>query len=417
MKIVIKLLSAFLLIALLIGGLSIFGINIINRDIIEIVERENPKVQASLELEINIHEMADAVSDYSREEKEETIIRFKDSQKDFKRFMDIYLSKIRSNEEEELIGELARKQDSMRILGEEIIETKKRVNVWLKKIVLNAREIENILENKLSSPPLNDPQHRAEKTEISLKMEIDIGHIFFSIEEYINDPKNDLISRIKKEETKFEAEEARYRRLPLSAEERKWLDIVDKDYKEIKKLAGELIQFERQQRRDMATFETILQEADNLLDDQIQVVAMDKIAEDERRALFNTTLVMAAIFLSVMLSVVVGYFISIPITDPIIKLRDAANQVGRGDLNVKIDINSKDEVGELAESFNIMLQEIKKLKEGLEQTIEELTETLNDKMAEMERFNNLAIGRELKMIELKKEIKQLKEKLERDEDI
>lgn len=401
MRIVTKLVSAFLLIASLVGGLSIFGINIINRDIVEMVERENPKVQASLELEINIHEMADAISDYSREGEEETIVRFKDSLKDFKKFMGIYTSKMGSNEEEGLIGELARKQDSMRILGEEIIETKKRTNVWLKKIVLNAREIENILENKLAASPLGDSQLEAEKTAIPLKMGIDMGHILFSIEGYINHPENDLISQIKDSEAKFEAGAARYKRLPLSAEERKWLDIVDKDYKDTKKLVGELIQFERQQRRDMATFETILRGTDNLLDDQIQVVAMERIAEVERRVLFNTSLVTVIISLSAILSVAVGYSLSIPITGPIIKLRDAANQVGRGDLNVKIDINSKDEVGELAKSFDTMLQELNKLKDGLERTIEERTRALNDKVAEMERFNKLAIGRELRMIELK----------------
>jgi flavodoxin len=48
------------------------------------------------------------------------------------------------------------------------------------------------------------------------------------------------------------------------------------------------------------------------------------------------------------------------------------------------------------------------LSQRLEEQIEERTKELKSKIVELERFNKLAIGRELKMIELKKEIRELK---------
>ena len=54
---------------------------------------------------------------------------------------------------------------------------------------------------------------------------------------------------------------------------------------------------------------------------------------------------------------------------------------------------------------------LKKFTEELEQKIEERTKQLKAKIEELERFNKLAVGRELKMIELKKKIKELENRL------
>jgi len=47
-------------------------------------------------------------------------------------------------------------------------------------------------------------------------------------------------------------------------------------------------------------------------------------------------------------------------------------------------------------------------KASLEERVEKRTRELQEKIEELERFKKVAVGRELKMIELKKEIKKLK---------
>jgi len=57
------------------------------------------------------------------------------------------------------------------------------------------------------------------------------------------------------------------------------------------------------------------------------------------------------------------------------------------------------------------ISERKKFREELTKQVTERTKELQGKIKELEKINRLTVGRELKMIELKKEIKTLKEEL------
>ncbi|MBI5306215.1 HAMP domain-containing protein [Candidatus Wolfebacteria bacterium] len=123
-------------------------------------------------------------------------------------------------------------------------------------------------------------------------------------------------------------------------------------------------------------------------------------------------------------------------------ITDVAEKISKGVINERVKINSKDEIGYLAKVFNEMLNSIEKsqkgleeaeiqmkeinisleqrinertaelmeLKVGLEKAVIERTSELKKKLEELEKFKKLTINRELKMIELKKEIENFKNK-------
>ena len=96
----------------------------------------------------------------------------------------------------------------------------------------------------------------------------------------------------------------------------------------------------------------------------------------------------------------------------------AISNVALGDYSVRARYEKEDELASLALGINMMIEEIQKREKelekamaSLEEKVKERTEELQEKLADLERFQRLAVGRELKMVELKEEIKKLKKEL------
>jgi HAMP domain-containing protein len=99
------------------------------------------------------------------------------------------------------------------------------------------------------------------------------------------------------------------------------------------------------------------------------------------------------VVLGMTVSVVLAAVISRAVIGPIQKLRDAALQLGRGQMNTRIPVRSKDELGELAGSFNVMADDLTKLMGERGQAQDELWkahEKLKDSMGELESRNREA---------------------------
>ncbi len=72
------------------------------------------------------------------------------------------------------------------------------------------------------------------------------------------------------------------------------------------------------------------------------------------------------------------------ITKPLVKLRDAARKIGKGDIDTKIDIKSGDEVGDLARDFGHMVKEWKRSRKKLEGYSRELEKQVKKRTGELE---------------------------------
>ena len=148
---------------------------------------------------------------------------------------------------------------------------------------------------------------------------------------------------------------------------------------------------------------------------------------DIKNALIYVGIVMA---LTLVYIVIVTIFFSRNLIAPLKKIIVWADKVTRGEIKEEISIAANDETLEVIECLKKMHEELENAKTSLkikikartrqleevneqqEEIIQERIKEIQKRSEELERFQGLAVGRELKMVELKKEIKALKEKLE-----
>lgn len=95
-----------------------------------------------------------------------------------------------------------------------------------------------------------------------------------------------------------------------------------------------------------------------------------RIATDERETVTN---VIAAIVVVLALFLFLSYRLGNALTNPLEQLTDIAQQIASGDLSVRAPVSSRDEIGVMANSFNVMTENLRGLIGALESRVAERT--------------------------------------------
>lgn len=96
------------------------------------------------------------------------------------------------------------------------------------------------------------------------------------------------------------------------------------------------------------------------------------------------------------------YILYFSLIRPLGKLKEATKKIATGDLDQKLEIRSRDEVGDLSAGFNQMAADLKESRANIEQKVADRTD-------ELQKLNKFMTGREIKMIELKDRVKELED--------
>ena len=106
--------------------------------------------------------------------------------------------------------------------------------------------------------------------------------------------------------------------------------------------------------------------------DQSMATSYQKI-EDVKTINRDSHIILLAVgIIIVILSLILSFYISLRFSGPLSALRDAAQKIGAGQLNITLPENSKDEVGDLARAFNNMSRDLKDTRRELDDKHQQL---------------------------------------------
>ncbi|HLR80010.1 MAG TPA: ATP-binding protein [Bacillota bacterium] len=111
--------------------------------------------------------------------------------------------------------------------------------------------------------------------------------------------------------------------------------------------------------------------------DQGAVFVFQSLAVVNQTKAETTNIILLAAGIAIILTTIFAFFLSTRITSPLIKMREAAFDLTRGEFNTKVPILTHDEIGELAMAFNRMGRQLKFHINALRQEKEQLSSILS----------------------------------------
>lgn len=139
---------------------------------------------------------------------------------------------------------------------------------------------------------------------------------------------------------------------------------------------------------------------------ELQVAVLAEQAESEALVSVNRLLqfTLVLIVITILTAALAAYLITQSITSPISKLAQAAQEISRGNLEQNVEVNQKDEIGILADSFNTMTSQLRDFINTLEQRVAQRTKALATSTEVSRRLSTILDEKQL-LVEVVEQIK------------
>ena len=370
------------------------GLGAVNRHLNRLDQVEVPFSTAAFEMELNSEEYALEVIKYIARPNPEHRIEARDDSADFVRYQRKYLRLSRGKREQALGRRAALMHRQLVAMGDALMLEKDRQERVFESVTGLLEEVDRIADDQLPQLVKAGEPLRSRQLAMILDIEAETAEIGFWLATYSRQPTPQARKEVAEKVAELGAAIAQYETTPLAPAARRLSARLRQDHDEVARAIGVLLTQEDNISEMMESFISHQDAIDDLVDDEVQKLALTRLAEPRQQAdeAARQVLVVLRYLIPVYVAValVVGVLLIATIVRPLRRLAVGTRAIGEGDLAHRID-ETGDEFGDLARQFNRMvvrLQETLVSKSELEVSDRNLRRSvadLEEQIAERER--------------------------------
>jgi signal transduction histidine kinase len=219
-------------------------------------------------------------------------------------------------------------------------------------------KIKVILEDLRKNLNPSEPDF-AKKQEALQEMEISISELISAVRAYTIHPAELLAEGIEDSTENFIHYQREFLDTQVTSDEKTRMAQLNKHFESLQSLTQEIIALEDEQPSLVSQFGGYDDRLEKILDDELEPMVISRINQVEDKVLNTASTTFMAFIGSAVLATALGIAISRSISKPIAKMRDAANQIAKGNLDVQLKVGGAGEISSLSRSFNTMVDKIK----------------------------------------------------------
>lgn len=356
-----KILTTFVVPLIIVGAICLAAIIWLQSSFSSRVMQDVYKVQATLEMEISVHEAVRHAMNFLVNHNEAEVEGFNQTIDNFNHHYAIYKRFDASGEEHALINQLKSNQDKFVDASHKLFadQTKQASLILALKSVVNGK-VDDLFANKWDKS-LNDSASQAVQ-KILLEVDINIHKLLSATISYVLRPNGLTRLHIEDSSDGLHFWLNKLKANNLSADQEVYLKQLTQYSARSKQLVENIIDLQDKKYTAVNAIEQHAVEMDKLLDDHIQTLALSDMASAQD-AMDMIAIIVIAVTLIVLVASVFAVLMIVnnQIVKPIGMLKHIANEMAEGETEIAIEMRRDDEVGELAHSFQAVCQNAKQL--------------------------------------------------------
>ena len=363
---VIHKIGLALVVVLLLGLMPVLmifnGLKQLEQTVGQVTDIDEPISAAAYEMEISTISSGMAVLKYLETGEAEYRAQAAKSEADFGKFKAQYDRVVGTETGKELGQKIVVLYQKFKILGKTLMDQKDEQELIFSKIGAEFEKLDEIVDKKIQANIDRQGADGIDKTIRAGEMEANIAEVGAWLGNYLRTPKKTYKERIFANANDFLEELGQFKKLKLTEAEKHWTGELGKAFKRNLLLVQRVLVVHNSQQNSLDTFLDLRATMDDLLNDQIQLLAVKNLVESKKRAAQASAYAvhMAAVLVPLFILCAIGAVLLImrSIKGPLKQLMDGTQAIAQGDLTYRLVPRGTDEFGELAENFNRMVVQL-----------------------------------------------------------